>query len=208
MVSTVASKEPLLILCGGRSRRMGSPKPLLPFRGVPLIERLAAAGRRQPLWLAAAEQRFPNIQQVIYLSDALPDRQGALSAILPALQIASKQGYEGIYVHSCDTLLLPEQVADCLQHARGSAAWRGGVAALQDEGRDYPLLAHWSASLAEPLLRYLESGQRRVTTWLQTVPFATAPLPKQWQLLCNFNTPEEFELAMVQAEWLFARQDD
>ena len=45
--------EPLLILCGGFSRRMGRPKPLLPFRGVPLIERLASAANR-PLWIASA----------------------------------------------------------------------------------------------------------------------------------------------------------
>ncbi|WP_225748107.1 molybdenum cofactor guanylyltransferase [Eikenella sp. Marseille-P7795] len=203
MASTAACREPLLILCGGLSRRMGRPKPLLTYRGVPLIERLAAAQR--PLWLAAAGQRFPNIPQAHYLPDALPERQGALSAILPALDRAAAQGYSGVYVLSCDTLLLPEQVADCLQQARGSAAWCDGVAALQDGERTYPLLAHWSAALAEPLRQYLASGQRRVTAWLETVPFAAAPLPAEWRPLCNFNMPQEFEQAVAQAEWLSAQ---
>ncbi|MBH5328491.1 molybdenum cofactor guanylyltransferase [Eikenella sp. S3360] len=201
MDSTAAQREPLLILCGGLSRRMGSPKPLLTYRGVPLIERLAAAAQR-PLWLAAAGQRFPRLPQAHYLSDALPERQGALSAVLPALEWAAGQGYGGVYVLSCDTLLLPEQVADCLQQARNNAAWYGGVAALQDGERVYPLLAHWSAALVEPLRQYLESGQRRVTTWLETVPFAAAPLSAEWRPLCNFNTPQEFEQAVVQAERL------
>ena len=194
--------EPLLILCGGFSRRMGSPKPLLPFRGVPLIERLAAAATR-PLWIASAGQRFPHLPLARYLPDALPERQGALSAILPALELAAEQGHAGIYVLSCDTLLLPEQVAGCLQQARNSAAWQQGVAALSGGGQDYPLLAHWSAALAAPLRQYVESGQRRVTAWLQTVPFAVAPLPDAWLPLCNFNTPPEFERAVEQAERLF-----
>ena len=74
--------EPLLILCGGFSRRMGRPKPLLPFRGVPLIERLAAAANR-PLWIASAGQHFPNLPPALYLPDALPERQGALSPFCP-----------------------------------------------------------------------------------------------------------------------------
>lgn len=202
MPATAAGAEPLLVLCGGLSRRMGRPKPLLTFRGEPLIERLAAAARR-PLWLAAAGQRFPNLESAHYLPDALPERQGALSAILPALQAAAAQGSGGVYVLSCDTLLLPEQVVDCLETARDSAAWRQGVAALQGGERVYPLLAHWSAALAEPLRQYLESGQCRVTAWLETVPFQAAALPEEWQPLCNFNTPEEFERAAAQAERLF-----
>lgn len=194
--------EPLLILCGGFSRRMGRPKPLLPFRGVPLIERLASAANR-PLWIASAGQRFPNLPPARYLPDALPERQGALSAILPALELAAEQGHAGIYVLSCDTLLLPGQVAGCLQQARNSAAWQQGMAALSGGGRDYPLLAHWSAALAAPLRQYVESGQRRVTAWLQTVPFVVVPLPDEWLPLCNFNTPPEFERAVEQAERLF-----
>ena len=91
-----------------------------------------------------------------------------------------------------------------MQQAQNSTAWQQGVAALSGGGRDYPLLAHWSAALATPLRQYVESGQRRVTAWLQTVPFAVAPLPDEWLPLCNFNTPPEFERAVEQAERLLA----
>ena len=146
---------------------------------------------------------FPQSPPALYLPDALPEQQGALSAILPALELATEQSHAGIYVLSCDTLLLPEQVAGCLQHARNSTAWQHGVAALSGGGRDYPLLAHWSADLVAPLRQYVKSGQRRVTAWLQTVPFAVAPLPDEWLPLCNFNTPPEFARAVEQAERLF-----
>ena len=46
-------KLPLLILCGGQSSRMGSPKALLPVAGGTLLDYLAAhTAPERPLWLA------------------------------------------------------------------------------------------------------------------------------------------------------------
>ena len=46
-------KLPLLILCGGQSSRMGSPKALLPVNGGTLLDYLAAhTAPERPLWLA------------------------------------------------------------------------------------------------------------------------------------------------------------
>ena len=45
--------SPLLILCGGQSSRMGSPKALLPYRSRPLIaHQIANAAPHRPVWLA------------------------------------------------------------------------------------------------------------------------------------------------------------
>ena len=88
---------PLLILCGGQSSRMGSPKPLLMFRGQTLIARqVHNALPYRPVWLAADHFRYPDTDGAAYLPDRLPGKQGALSAILPALLEAERQGCAGL----------------------------------------------------------------------------------------------------------------
>ena len=198
--------EPLLILCGGLSSRMGSPKPLLNCRGVSLIARqVAAVQPHRPVWLAAAGNRYPQTDSVRYLDDALAGREGALSAILPALQLAAAEGYDGIYVMSCDTLIPPMQLIACLKTAEHTGAWQQGWVALADaedaDGkiRSHPLLAHWSAGLASRLHDYLAAGNRRVMPFLAGEAQQSVAMPADWQYFTNFNTPEEFQRALT--EW-------
>ena len=166
---------PLLILCGGQSLRMGSPKPLLMFRGQTLIARQVHNTLPcRPVWLAADHFRYPDTDGAAYLPDRLPGKQGALSAILPALLEAERQGCAGLYVVSCDTL-------------------------LQDGGQLLPLLAHWSVNVAGSLHTAVESGNRRVQQFVRQQVHQTVPLPPEWATLCNFNTPEEFERAVQAA---------
>lgn len=190
--------EPLLILCGGRSSRMGSPKPLLPWQNRTLIDTHIAAAQR-PVWLAADGARFTDSPHAEYLPDSLPDKQGALSAIAPALQRARSQGFNGVYVFACDTLLHPERVAALLNTAAHTPAWREGVVMLAHGGRGLPLLAHWSAQLAPALANDVAAGQRRVHGWLAQQTTTQVPLPAAEQPLANFNTPEEF--AAARAAW-------
>ncbi len=80
---------PLLILCGGQSSRMGSPKALLSVNGGTLLDYLAVnAAPSRPLWLADDGSGLPAPARAVRLPDALPDKQGPLSAVLSALQQA------------------------------------------------------------------------------------------------------------------------
>ena len=117
--------EPLLLLCGGLSRRMGSPKALLNYRGQSLIVRqVADALPHRTVWLAAAGSHYADTDGAVYLPDALPAHQGPLAALLPALQRAQQHGHRGLYVLACDTLLQPQAVIRVLQQAHHSAAGR------------------------------------------------------------------------------------
>ncbi len=185
---------------------MGSPKPLLDYRGQSLIARqVAAALPQRPVWLAAAGNRYPDTEGARYLDDALAGREGALSAVLPALQQAGAEGYAGIYVMSCDTLIPPPQLIACLKTAEHGTAWQQGWVALADaenangQARSHPLLAHWSSGLASRLHDYLAAGHRRVMPFLADKAQQCVTMPAGWQYFTNFNTPEEFQRALT--EW-------
>lgn len=193
--------HPLLILCGGHSRRMGQPKALLPYQGQSLIARqVANALPQRPVWLAAADARYPDTEGAHYLPDRLPDRAGALSAIAPALQQAKQQGYGGLYVFSCDTLLLPETLIAALDAAQHHSEWTSGTILFRDDNEQMlPLLAHWSSALADALSEAVDAGQNRVQWWVKSRPHRLLPLPQGWQPLSNFNTPAEFQAAVAAA---------
>lgn len=188
--------HPLLILCGGRSSRMGYPKPLLQFGGQTLIARqVANALPHRPVWLAADGTHYPDTDGAIYLPDQLPNKQGALSAILPALVLAKQQGFSGIYVLSCDTLLLPEQLITLLNCAQGNSIFEQGITTLQSGEQLLPLLAHWSVAVSGSLKDAVETGNKRVQWFVKAQPHQSIDLPEKWVKLCNFNTPDEFEIA-------------
>lgn len=183
---------------------MGSPKPLLPHRGRSLIAaQCADANPLRPVWLAADGNRYPDTGSAEYLPDLLPDKQGALSAIAPALQQAAAQGFGGVYVMSCDTLLPPETLIAHLQAARHTEAWQNGVVLAECGTRSYPLLARWACALADDLSRDVAAGQRRVHGWLSAYPQHSAALPQAACALANFNTPEEFAAACAAAQHFF-----
>lgn len=195
----MSQNTPLLILCGGRSTRMGSPKPLLRYHGQTLIARQISHAQR-PVWLAADTERYPNTECAIYLPDQLPNKQGALSAILPALTLAKNQGFSGIYIMSCDTLILPEQLIALLNTAPDKTIFKQGITALQDGEQFLPLLAHWSVAVSGSLKAAVDTDFRRVQHFVKAQPYQTVDLPKEWSALCHFNTPDEFELAVATAD--------
>lgn len=73
---------------------------------------------------------------------------------------------------------------------------------LADNERDYPLLALYQLSLAEPLKSYLDSGERRVMRFISPIS-QSLPMPQAWYTLCNLNTPEQFQTAcqQLQIQW-------
>lgn len=188
-------KLPLLILCGGQSSRMGSPKALLPVNGGTLLDYLAAhAAPSRPLWLADDGSGLPAPARAVHLSDALPGKQGPLSAVLSALRQAQRQGLAGVYVMTCDTLIAPEAMTGRLNAA--GAAHSDTVLMLRSPETAYPLLAYWPGALSDGLAAYLESGSRRVMRWVAQIQARDTAMPDAWQPYANFNTPAEFAAAL------------
>lgn len=178
---------------------MGTPKPLLRYEGQTLIARQVANASRQ-VWLAADGERYADTDGASYLPDALPHKQGALCAILPALLLAKKSGFSGLYIMSCDTLMLPETMISLLNQAKDTRIWQQGISALQEGKQLLPLLAHWSVQVADSLNAAVNSGNQRVQHFVWQQAHQTIDLPTHYAKLSHFNTPEEFEAALRAAK--------
>lgn len=195
--------EPLLILCGGASRRMGRNKALLLWQGEPLLQHQIRRAQR-PVWLAAGNTRYPNSEQTLYLPDAFPEPQGPLSGLLPALEHAAACKIPALFVISCDNLLDPEEVITLLERSRdchaAAQAREQGIVFLKEDEHIHPLLARYCSTLAPSLKNYLLTGQRRIRPWLLAQACYGLPLPQAWRTRCNLNTPEEYQRALTEMQ--------
>lgn len=189
--------EPLLILCGGLSQRMGQAKPLLPYQGSTLIaHHVARVLPDRLVWLAAADQHYEHTESAEYLHDYSCERQGPLGAILPALIKAQDLGFQGIYVLSCDTLIDVKDYIDLLQTAQSYTTWQDGIIMLADHERHYPLLAHWATTVQTDLKQALHQQQRRVMAFVQSQKTMNITMPQHWYHIANFNTLNEYQNAL------------
>lgn len=188
--------DPLLILCGGLSRRMGGSKALLPYQGKRLID-YQVNEYSGMVYLASAGVRFNGLPEKIqYIPDALDGRKGPLSGILSGLREASINGYHGIFVMACDTLVKPVALIQLLSLKKATCAWRDGIVVVDEGEQLHPLQSHWSVHVISNLEDYLLSGKRRVQRFIETQKVVSVTMPSQWQDLSNFNTPEEYQRAL------------
>jgi molybdopterin-guanine dinucleotide biosynthesis protein A len=193
-----------VILAGGRSSRMGTPKAALRFEGVPLLthlcERLApffpeivvvrAPGQELP-WGAAG----PPPPGVSVAEDAVTD-QGPVAGICAGLAATRA---ELAFVVSCDVPFLnPRLGARMVELTEGY-----DVVVPQWEGRLHPLQAVYRGRVLPLLEEQLASGRRRAVDLYERVPVrklseeeirAVDPLGRTF---LNMNTPKEYQEALA-----------
>ena len=106
-----------IVLCGGRSTRMGSSKALLPFGPETMLQRVVRL-----LWtvvsavvvVAAPEQVLPELPPAVSVTRDEREGRGPLEGLRAGLK-ALPAGVEIAYVTSCDVpLLVPEFVVRML----------------------------------------------------------------------------------------------
>jgi molybdopterin-guanine dinucleotide biosynthesis protein A len=149
------------VLCGGRSRRMGRDKALVPVGGTPMVVRVAEA-----LWVAGARDvvgvgREPHALAPLRLSTVPDGRPGAGPVAGIATALAWADGDELVMVVGCD-LVAPSPAAigaTLAALARNPAA---GVAVPVSDGRTQWHHAAWRASAGPAIERALGAGARSV----------------------------------------------
>jgi molybdenum cofactor guanylyltransferase len=192
-----------IVLCGGLSSRMGSPKALLPFGPETMLQRVVRLLSTvvSPIVVVAAEtQVLPDLPPGTLVTRDEREARGPLEGIRAGLK-ALPSHVDAAYVTSCDVpLLVPGFVRRMIGLAEGY-----DIAVTEIDGFAHPLsaiyrrsaLPHAEALLAEDQLRVSHLFPRVRTRRIPTSEMLEAD--PELQTLRNLNTKEDYEAALATA---------
>ncbi|MCR6659460.1 MAG: molybdenum cofactor guanylyltransferase [Asticcacaulis sp.] len=182
----------LVLLAGGKGKRMGGNKPFAPYGHSTLIETLIARLKPQVrgLVINAGAKESPLILPLSCLGLPLifdaPDLidLGPLTGVLSALVMARAVGDAQVITAPCDMPALPEDMV-----AQLLAAPPADIVYFKGE-RDYPLCALWRVSVAEALREALQKteGGLAVMRFLASQNVRTVPVSDD-AAFANINHP-------------------
>jgi len=186
------------VVAGGRSRRMGGDKALLPWGNTTLLDHAIARMRAvvpELLLLAGEATRYAD-RGLPVVADACPDG-GPLSGLLGGLDHVPGGG--GIFL-AVDVPRVPEAL---LRHLLQSAGNHDAVVPVSPAGPE-PLCAVYGPGCAEPIRRRLAAGERKMTCFWPDVRVLQLEIRTEMgfgppeRIFLNVNSPEEYELARRQ----------
>lgn len=195
-----------IVLCGGKSSRMGSPKALLPFGREVLLQRVVGVlrGVVEPVVVvAAADQELPELPDDILVARDEFEGQGPLAGL--ATGLAALAGtVDAAYATATDVPLLRPAFVRRMISRWGEPA--GTELAIPQEGRFYhPLAAVYGVSL-EPVIRQMVlSNQLRPAALREVARTVEVPVDElrdvdpELESLLNCNTPEEYAAVCARA---------
>lgn len=191
-----------ILLVGGRSSRMGSPKALLDWDGRPLVAYLAEllqgtlAG--PVVVVRAPGQALPRLPEgVEAVEDARPGR-GPLEGLAAGLRATAGQA-EAAYVSATDVPLLRPALVRLV-----AASLRGHDAAVpRAGGRVYPLSAAYRTAVLATVERHLAAERPRALDLLSALDVRWLDEPELrsadpgLESLVNVNTRADYEAALA-----------
>jgi molybdenum cofactor guanylyltransferase len=193
-----------VVVCGGRSSRMGRPKLSLPFGDELLLQRVVRILKQvvDPIVVVAArDQELPRLpSDVTILRDETPDL-GPLAGMWAGLAALVERGLEAGYVSGCDTpLITPEFVRTVI----GSLG--GHELAVPKDGEFYhPLAGVYRTSLAPRIRALLDAGRLRPLFLIEESdarkiePGELRRVDPELDSLRNANTADEYEALLTRA---------
>jgi molybdopterin-guanine dinucleotide biosynthesis protein A/molybdopterin converting factor small subunit len=185
-----------IILAGGRSSRMGSPKALLLFDGEPLITHIVRRLQRlfdEIVVVAAPEQPLPDLPVTLARDDVA--FQGPVGGIYYGLRAARG---EIAFVTSCDSAF---SAAPLISHLV-SLAPGFDVVVPRWEDRLQPLHAVYRRTVVPNLEAQLAKGELRPVFLYDTVPTRIVEedevrrFDPDGDSFFNMNTPEDYAEAV------------
>lgn len=181
-----------VILVGGKSRRMGQDKALLPFGGRPLFERVLEAHRRlfsHTILVGDRPERF-RAHALPVFEDLFPG--SALGGLYTGLVCADTKW---VFVTACDLPFPDWRVMEYLVSLKEGF---DAVVPMTAKGPE-PLFAVYSASCLEPIRRMLYAGNFRIYDLYPEVrvryvpPEELTPLDSTGRTFLNLNTVEDLD---------------
>jgi molybdopterin-guanine dinucleotide biosynthesis protein A len=181
-----------IILCGGKSKRMGRPKAFLPYENTTMIQHILSNVRDlfQETLLVANEPEIFESYGVNVVKDILPHR-GPLGGILSGLLVSS---FSHVFVVACDMPLVNKKlIRELVSRRHGN-----DVVVLSHKHGVEPLLGVYSKNCIKQLEETLFSGNLSLQDFLtglkaqayfydqEEQPQSTLPP------FFNVNTPQDY----------------
>jgi molybdenum cofactor guanylyltransferase len=192
-----------IVLCGGKSSRMGTAKALLPFGDETMLQRVVRilGTVASPIVVVAADgQELPPLPPDVWVTHDEREGRGPLEGLRAGLK-ALPEDADAAYITSCDVpLLVPGFVERMAMLADGH-----DIAVMEIEGFPHPLsavyrrrtLPHVEALLAKDLLRPVFLFDAVDTRRVQ--PAEMIGVDPELRTLRNLNTPEDYRAALRDA---------
>jgi len=186
-----------IVLCGGKSHRMGSSKAWLPIAGecmLPRVVRLLSVEVDPIVVVSARDQELPPLPAEVRLIHDEQEGRGPLQGLAAGLAALDEQ-MDAAFVSSCDVPFLRppfvRRMIDLLESDQ--------VCVPRIDGRPHPLAAVYRVDVLDEVRRLLVENRLRLMDLYERVPthFVDAgelrDVDPMLESLANVNTPEEYE---------------
>ena len=192
-----------IVLCGGKSTRMGTPKAALRFGDETMLQRvvrLLDTVVAPIVVVAAREQPLPPLPDSVSITRDEREAKGPLEGIRAGLT-ALPESIDAAYITSCDVPLLMPAFVERMIDLMGDH----DIAVMEIDGFPHPLsaiyrrtvLPHVESLLAQDRLRpvflFDAVSTRRVK------PDDMRVADPELKTLRNLNTPEDYRAALADA---------
>lgn len=187
-----------IILCGGKSSRMGRPKPWLTLAGETLLARAVRVAKpcvSQTLVCAAPRQRLPPVSFAFKRVNDIYQHGGPLAALQAALALVDERNFESAVVLAVDMALVNTVI---LQHMIQLLRPQDEAVIPLSDGHLQPLCAVYRPR-ARRIIAELTGTNRSMHAWVDRLAVRTwseeeiRPLAGGQPIFASLNTPEEYE---------------
>jgi molybdopterin-guanine dinucleotide biosynthesis protein A len=192
-----------IVLCGGKSTRMGSSKALLPFGDETMLQRVIRILSQVVgpiVVVAAVDQELPALPGEVMVTRDEREGRGPLEGLRAGLK-ALPAGVDTAYVTSCDVpLLVPGFVSQMLDLVRDY-----DIAVMEIDGFTHPLSAVYRRSTL-PYIEDLLANDRLRPVFLFDAMKTRRVRPEEMKAdpdlrtLRNLNTRADYEQALADAQ--------
>ncbi|HEY3789708.1 MAG TPA: molybdenum cofactor guanylyltransferase [Urbifossiella sp.] len=197
-----------IVLCGGRSSRMGRPKAWLPFGGellLPRIVRILHEEVEPIVVVAAPDQDVPPLPTEIEIVRDEVEGRGPLQGLAAGLAALHGQ-VDAVYLSSCDVPFLKpvfvRRIVEFLGAPTDGLSPRSKIAVPKVGDFYHPLAAAYHIDILPEVRSLLAADRLRPTFLFDAVPTRIikadelADIDPAFDSLRNLNSPEEYAAAL------------
>jgi molybdenum cofactor guanylyltransferase len=195
-----------IVLCGGKSTRMGTPKATLPFGPETMLQRVVRllGSVVDPIVVVAARQQaLPDLPDGVIVARDERQERGPLEGLRAGLK-ALPGSVDSAYVTSCDVpLLVPGFVTRMIERLGDY-----DIAVMEIDGFPHPLSAVYRLTTLPQVEALLERDKLRPVFLFDAVrtrrvrPEEMTSVDPQLRTLRNLNTRDDYRAALAEADLL------